>query len=356
MAGVTLPLPFGAATSDTPPLPPQPPDAKGNGANPLLPPKSAPVGPHGKPRFDPSAPPPAFLRGTALDLYLLNQELHARARDVIFGELVPQFGFDDRADGAAACGLQGLVLDLTGGGGPLAPTADDAIAMLHERVFDNYNQWARCVGAGTAYSVRYKDYLQHPTLAMLEAMNAGEDVTLAEIDMQPPAGAKPPAAVHAPTMSSISAATPVAAAAALVAAAEAPEDAATAQPDEQQPDTGEVAGDGQTLAAEEGADGLNGAGVGGLGIGIAVGRGGTASTEATLPEEAAGDDGTGVDDAAKAGLEQPEAQFDDDAAEPNGEEAWQPNVPGCDAETRLADLCLWYTIRAEAANLRFMPE
>lgn len=54
------------------------------------------------------------------------------------------YGFQPGPLGAASTAAQGLVADLCGCGGAV-PTPDDAIALLHEEAFENYNRWARMV-------------------------------------------------------------------------------------------------------------------------------------------------------------------------------------------------------------------
>lgn len=71
--------------------------------------------------------------------------------------------------------------------------------------------------------------------------------------------------------------------------------------------------------------------------GDATGEGGEAA------EEEGGDEEPDIDPAAKAVLMQPEPTV-------------ASTQPGSDMHTRLVDLALYYCIRAEAANLRFMPE
>ena len=104
------------------------------------------------PEFDPSKsadPPPAHLRGPVLRLYVLKQQMLARVNALVGGDggLAARHGFQVGDKGGARAAADGLVADLVGGPGALWLSGpDEAVAELHERVFENYNRWARMVG------------------------------------------------------------------------------------------------------------------------------------------------------------------------------------------------------------------
>jgi hypothetical protein len=240
---------------------------------------------------DAAAQAPPFLRGTVLRQYLLKQEIVARVQALIegvdgTGGILQKFGFQAGERGGARCAVEGLVADIVGRPGSVV-SADAAIVELHEKIFENYNHWARFVQGTPVYSVRYDDTL-------------------------------PPGAV---------------------AAAWAPSSV---------PAGAEGEG-GRSPLPDSSSAGTGRAGSGGAG---STGRPAASSVEGDAAAE--GMDSTGGSGAvAAAAAAEAAVRTGETAVAVSGRDA---GAPGSDPFTRLVDLGLWYCIRAEAANLRFMPE
>jgi hypothetical protein len=239
-------------------------------------------------------PAPEYLQGTPLQLYQLKQLLLPRVQGLVFGEggLRQRFGFQDGEQGGAAAAVEGLVADLTGGGGPV-PSPETAIEELHEKVFENYNHWAGMLGAASGAKPVYS-----------LASDPDRDAILAS------------RAAHAEALA------------------------------QQRKRKRQGRADVNSKAHAEEAD--------------ATATSGSASTGVAAETEAvdAGSDtpssttGPGTGATADAGPDTVAVSIDRVAPEP----IVRSSQPGSDVKTRLTDLALFYLIRAEAANLRFMPE
>ena len=115
-------------------------------------------------------PPPPYLRGTLLQLYILRETLKVK----VDGEmsLLTSKGFHNTPNtGVLSCAAHSLLSDLTGGGGPPPSTADPLIELLHEDTFENFNNWALMCGGRCVYSSRLTHLPPHllsgPALAGL---------------------------------------------------------------------------------------------------------------------------------------------------------------------------------------------
>ena len=102
--------------------------------------------------------PPPYLRGTLAAFWQQKASLSALVTSAM--DTVQQLhGFHSAENGAVALAKATLLSHLTGGGGaPLLP--QDAIAALHENVFENYNNWSLMVGARCVWSARLGPPLQ----------------------------------------------------------------------------------------------------------------------------------------------------------------------------------------------------
>jgi hypothetical protein len=103
----------------------------------------------------PGEPPPPYLRGPVLRLWNLKHALLGRVNAAVFGEggggcgIAGRYGFQCGDHGGARLAADALVADLTGGhGAPWLSGPDEAVALLHEATFENYNRWARMVRGG----------------------------------------------------------------------------------------------------------------------------------------------------------------------------------------------------------------
>jgi hypothetical protein len=260
-------------------------------------------------------PIPPFLRGKVAALARLKLYLSERIVPVV--DAYKQIhGFQSGATGAAACAADGLCADLTGGGGPL-PTPEQAIAALHRHVFNNYNQWAHMVGATPVVHMGEPAGPVSPPGSVASSTGTGNSpASVASTDAASPDRTAPGSVGHHDHGGSSGS---------LHNAANQPPaetDAAT-RPD----DAGETGG--TDAAATDRTDGTadQPAGVGGTAEPAGDGR---TQAERTQSGEATVVDVADVDPLTIS---------------------LSPEAQQC-----LEDLCLFYCIRAEAANLRFMPE
>jgi hypothetical protein len=255
---------------------------------------------------DAAAQAPGFLRGTVLRQYLLKQEVVARVQHVIegYGEgsssLARKHGFQGGERGGARCAVEGLVADIVGRPGPVVG-ADEAIAELHEHVFANYNHWARFVGGTPVYSRRYDDSL--PPAARVAVLPHEEG-----------GGAEGGGLFGGILGGSVS---------------RADLRRASVSRSREGREGGGGEGEGEGAASPDRPDGAQDGGAEGGGDGSGRrgsshgGNGGSRGGSRSLSLAAI---------------------------------ALSSAAPGADTATRLYELCLWYCIRAEVANLRFMPE
>lgn len=120
-----------------------------------------------------TASAPSYLRGIVLKQYVLKQRLLEQVSWMIEGEggIANKFGFQIGPTGGAHCAVEALTADLCGGGGhPMTP--EETVAMLHENVFENYNNWAIMVGGKPVYSSR----LANPAMRIAEDKLDGKAV------------------------------------------------------------------------------------------------------------------------------------------------------------------------------------
>ena len=98
-----------------------------------------------------SAPP--WIRGSLLAHYNLKEALAPLIRAAM-ASVAAEHGFHAAPQGAVEMASDLLLSQLCGGGGPAHAGPPEAIAALHECVFENYNNWALMVGGRCVYSAR----------------------------------------------------------------------------------------------------------------------------------------------------------------------------------------------------------
>lgn len=249
------------------------------------------------------------------------------------GGVAERFGFQAGDKGGSRCAGENLTADLASGGGHPVPALDAAIAALHEQCFENYNEWALMIGARPVYSARL--VLQKVAARDL----AGRHVAAA---LAVSAAATGPVEVQTAPSPGIPGGEeeqgdPDAAAAGTGTGAGAGDEGA-----EEQPEEGDGGG-GADITSQSSkqkrkskkhrssATSSIASGMSGRSLKAPLGMA-TAAASAAAAAAAAAATGTGADGSGGA------------------------YEAGADVNTRLYELCLLYCIRAEAANLRFMPE
>lgn len=386
------------------------------------------------PEFEIAAgPPPPYLRGPVVRLWILKQQLLSRVTTIIgvgniqpeshasagkhgkstpvpvappplLSGLISQYGFQGGDKGAARSAADALVSDLTGGAGAVWLSGpEEAVAELHERVFENFNRWARMTGATAVYSV-LDDPDKDAILASHHAAYEARQSAMRErLRPQVPAPQPPPHPASAPGTAAVKGKkTPVApspqpqpqqqeqqpahhttsgsSSAAHSQAASSPQaDAAAATPGKRSPPGKPGAGTGEAGdSAAASTEGHGGSGEGGTDDGAHhAGLGMTFHLPGLFHHHSPDHETIAADASAPANGEQQRAGAGDDFVEdkvrgytdaaaaravqlgarpPVEVELRGSTQPGSDVLTRITDLCLWYCIRAEAANLRFMPE
>ena len=381
-------------------------------------------------------PSPSYLRGPVLRLYMLKQQVLARVNAIVSapGGLVERHGFHGSEKGGAKVAADLLVSDLVGGAGAVWLSGpEEAAAELHERVFENYNRWARMVSgvaaacdAGRNYSGRCKGPQSRsstngrsqplPTLtsqvratcvyslsddpdkaailaslhaayearqsAMRERLKPKPVASSAPVPTSGPGGGVgvrdeerqrvvPPAAVVEATRHTASGSSSVSTGKATPAAATGTAPAAPTAPSAAPADDSNA----DSTGGSSGGGGGGGGGGSHHGLGIAYGGGGGGGKK----EDKEGSeyhhhhhhghhghhDKDKDEEAALAGDKSPDLKKLSKLAARALQQGARPLVeveirastqPGSDVTSRLTDLALWYCIRAEAANLRFMPE
>jgi hypothetical protein len=322
-----------------------------------------------------SAPPP-FLRGNMLKLFIISGP----------GGLQQRFGFQVGEKGSAACSIEGLVSDLSGGGGPVLPL-DMAVAELHEKVFENHNRWARMVGAQPLYSVTddpdKKALLAERQRILAEITAIGRNCGLAPtapggaavaVEIGSVVGVDPQGrqvlaggemATHSTSLSGLSEASGTSSGVASAGQGEAVITIGGITIRAPMPEGGADVGDGAGGGTD--ADGTPAPPVDSTGGSTGAGEG-DSDAEADREKERAAkkkakrkrrkqaeEGGEAYEEAAVSAM-----AACDPAVAAGLLPEYAPTVvstqPGSDTHTRLVDLCLYYCIRTEAANLRFMPE
>jgi hypothetical protein len=333
--------------------------------------------------------PPPFLRGNMLKLFTLKQQALGRVRAIISGPggLQQRFGFQGGEKGSAACSIEGLVSDLSGGAGPVLPL-DMAVAELHEKVFENHNRWARMVGAQPLYSVTddpdKKALLAERQRILAEITAISRNCGLAPtapggaavaVEIGSVVGVDPQGrqvlaggemATHSTSLSGLSEASGTSTGGGSAGQGEAVITIGGVTIRAPMPEGGADMGDGAGGGAD--ADGTPAPPVDSTGGSTGAGEG-DSDAEADREKERAAkkkqkrkrrkqaEEGGEACDAEAAAA----AVAACDPAIAAGQlPEYAPTVvstqPGSDTHTRLVDLCLYYCIRTEAANLRFMPE
>lgn len=265
------------------------------------------------------------------------------------GGIRDRFGFQNGDKGGCRAAAEGLVADLCGMGGDMVPSCDSAIQTLHAQVFSNYNQWAMMVGGRPVHS---------KSLAEAGALDggdgagysAGSSATSDGSTMTDEAGGGSGVGLEAAAEENGDAPQAVTAAPegagpdgdtggspSHVGNGDGSNAAATGATPKPPPSTTSAAGAGSKKGKNNKKKQLKfgGAAVVGFGAGSADSQPGSKSTKHRHG---------GHHQPRGTGLAAGEA----DAS------GYLPD--GSDVHTKLYELCLFYCIRAESANLRFMPE
>lgn len=358
-----------------------------------------------------NAAPPPFLRGSVLGLYKLKQQAVRAVAMAIEGPggLRAKHGFQDGHTGAARCAVEGLVADLCGAGGPL-PTFDEAgegafgpaldvgrlqrgdsgctlpcqwspahlllpvrtadrdasaVGDLHERIFENYNIWAVKMGARPGQQQDAAADAAAPTgsspprcVYSLRHDPDGPAIIKARKAARRQAATEQTAALSR-TYGVIGGASHVRSSSSSSSSYSAQSAPALQQPPGPQPPMQSATAAASSSAAGTGivssASPTPGGGADASGGATAAGSSRPPSASPASQSVAAGPDAPPAADALHTAT--PTKRLGADAVAVSVPVHVPVSaLPGSDTTTRLTDLALWYCIRAEAANLRFMPE